>query len=552
MLEECEVDAAETQPAGFQSRNRQLRTMIRLVTGIAGRPMAATVALMLALGLVEGVGLVLLVPLLQVVGMDVGGGGLGKVAAATAAVFTAAGIQPTLPLLLAVYVAVIALHAWLQRRQALAITDVQQRVVAALRCRLHDAILRSDWLFLARLRASDVSHALTFEMERIGAAVHLLLDLAATAMVTLVYVGFALRLSATASALAFACGVLLLAMVRGPMRRSWRAGESLSSAMQNLYAAIAEHLGAIKIARAQAVEARHTAQFAGLADAVRRTWQHATDSQTAAKLVYTIGAVVVLSVVVLVAFDVLNVSATAVLLLLFVFSRILPRLSSLQQSWQSLVNFLPSCATVADLQARCDAAAEPLPERDEPVALRRAIRLENVSFAYIETPVLHAIYMMLPAGQIGAIVGPSGSGKTTLADLIAGLLRPTEGCIFIDDTPLTAERLRSWRRQIGYVAQDTFLFHDTIRANLLWAQPDAEEAELWQALRQASAEDFVSALPERLETVVGERGTRLSGGERQRVAIARALLTKPRLLLMDEPLAALDLGRKREILPYLD
>jgi ATP-binding cassette subfamily C protein len=133
-----------------------------------------------------------------------------------------------------------------------------------------------------------------------------------------------------------------------------------------------------------------------------------------------------------------------------------------------------------------------------------------------------------------------------------GLIVPDRGRALIDETPLTPERLRAWRSRIGYVPQDTFLFNDTVRANLLWARPDAGEEQVRQALRLAAAEEFVSRLPQGLETVLGERGVRLSGGEQQRVALARALIREPSLLILDEATSALDSENEKRIQDAID
>lgn len=153
---------------------------------------------------------------------------------------------------------------------------------------------------------------------------------------------------------------------------------------------------------------------------------------------------------------------------------------------------------------------------------------------------LQKVSIDIRAGQLVALVGPSGAGKTTITYLIPRLYDPTEGSILIDGHDLRNVTQESLAQTIGMVTQETYLFHDTVRANLLYAKPDATQEELETAARAANIYDFISKLPKGFDTIVGERGYRLSGGEKQRVAIARVILKNPRVLVLDEATSSLD------------
>jgi subfamily B ATP-binding cassette protein MsbA len=179
-------------------------------------------------------------------------------------------------------------------------------------------------------------------------------------------------------------------------------------------------------------------------------------------------------------------------------------------------------------------------EAKELPPIKKEIVFENVWFSYNHTPVLKDINLKIKIGEIVAIVGVSGAGKSTLLDLLLRFYDPQKGRILIDGYDIKNVTLASLRKQIGIVTQETVLFNDTIRANILYGKPDATQKEIEEAAAKADALDFIKKLPLGFDTVIGERGTTLSGGERQRIAIARAIIKDPPILLLDEATSQLD------------
>ncbi len=187
--------------------------------------------------------------------------------------------------------------------------------------------------------------------------------------------------------------------------------------------------------------------------------------------------------------------------------------------------------------------------------LREGIEFKNVSFAYPDSPdrnVVQALSFKIPAGKTVALVGQSGSGKSSVVQLLTRLYDITDGQIVVDQHDLKSLELKNWREKVAVVSQDVFLFHDTIYQNILMGKPSATREEVIDATQRAFAYDFIQGLPEKFETIVGDRGVKLSGGERQRISIARAFLKNAEFLILDEATSNLDNQSEKIVQQTLD
>jgi subfamily B ATP-binding cassette protein MsbA len=181
--------------------------------------------------------------------------------------------------------------------------------------------------------------------------------------------------------------------------------------------------------------------------------------------------------------------------------------------------------------------------------MRDELKLSNLSFAYRadESAVIKSLSTCIKQGQMVAVVGPSGSGKSTLMAIIARFFDPQEGAVLVDGVDLRQLDVRSWRRRLAMVGQDTFIFNDTVANNISFGSLAFSREKIISAAKLASADEFIENLPQGYDTVLGDRGIRLSGGQQQRISIARAVFSDPEILILDEATSHLDTFAERAI-----
>ncbi|RUW94026.1 ABC transporter ATP-binding protein [Mesorhizobium sp. M7A.F.Ca.US.010.02.1.1] len=455
-------------------------------------------------------------------------------------------------------VGLVAAQAAFNRFKSVYMAKLLFDFVNRVRMNLFESIGKARWGVFTRMRSSDLDHALTGDIDRVQGAAFSLLMLVQIAVLLAGYLLVSVFISPVMTLFAVVIGMLMFVALRPFRARATAFGRVLTANRQDQYRTVSEFLGGIKVAKSLNVEDSYFAQLRSTLERMKADNIDYVRNSTIGTAVFQVASVVGLSLFIYVALVRFNLSMAEIVVLLLVFMRIAPRFMDMQTQAQQVLINLPAFTAMRSLQARFDAEREPGHTEFADagtLSLNTGLNIRGVSFTYGDAGgkmVVSGITFGLPAGKVTALIGPSGSGKSTIADMLLGLLEPTTGMILVDGVEIDASNRRRWRDQVAYVPQDVFLLHDTIAANLRLAAPRASDGDLWAALHQAHAGEFVERLDLRLETVVGDRGVRLSGGERQRIALARALLRKPSLLILDEATSALDWQNQSLIVRSID
>lgn len=520
---------------------KKTRTTSAMIWSLAkaypGRSAAALVLLLCA-GISEGIGLAAALPLLDTLfnADATNETQLGKLAAA---IFESVSLTPT-PAVLLTTIALFLVLKGLATLAAMAnVGWTLAHLTTHLRLNLIRALMRARWSYFTSQPTSRFSNAITSEAERAASAYLMACKIGADAIQITIYAIVAIFISWQIMLGAIVFGGIVMLLLSRLIRLARNAGERQTGLQRSLVFRLTDGLQGIKPLKAMAREnllgPLLETETQGLNKALR---DQVVSREAMLNLPEPIIAIVLCSglYVGIVHFEI-PFESLAVMALLF--HRTAMRLGRLQAAYQRIAQ---GESAYWSLQEAIESASQEAEQFSGQVVPRSAsaIRLEDVSFSYGDKSILENLSFSIPGNRLTTILGPSGAGKTTITDLLIGLSRPDSGEIWIDNLPLGDINLQAWRGSIGYVPQEMFLFHDTILANVLLADPELDRNDAEMALRAAGAWDFIDNLSDGVDTIVGERGTKLSGGQRQRIAIARALVRRPNLLILDEVTASLD------------
>jgi len=508
-----------------------------------------TLVALLFAGIAEGFGLTALLPLLNIVIGQAAGTGAAA-ATGTSEIVTSVeqmirsilgtiGLTPTVAVLLTFFVACITLKCVLVLFANRQVGYTVAHVATDLRLKLLRALFVTRWEYFIRQPVGKLTNAVATEAARSANAFLYGARMATMVIHAIIYAVLALIVSWEATLAAIVAGSIIVYLLRRLVQKARRSGQRQTKLLQSLLANLTDSLQSIKPLKAMAREDATDSILKNKTNQLNRALQKQVFSKEALKALQEPLFTAFLAFGLFVALVSWKLPLSMVMITIYLVGRVIRQMQKVQTEFQDMA----ICDSAYwSLQDKINEANEVREETSGSLtpSLEQDIRMDQVSFTYDKRPVLQNASLTFPAGTFTAVVGPSGAGKTTVADLVIGLLRPQKGEVWIDNLPLAQVDLRGWRRMIGYVPQETLLLHDTVFINVTLGEKDLGATDVEDALRAAGAWKFVSAMPNGVNSVVGERGYKLSGGQRQRIAIARALVHKPKLLILDEATTALD------------
>ncbi len=412
-------------------------------------------------------------------------------------------------------------------------------VAADLRRRVIANLLKVRWRYFANQRMGRITTVISNDATRASRAYLMSAEFVALAAQSIVLAIVAAVVSWRLALLAVGLGLILALSLHGLVRAARKAGRQQTMRTRELIVFLYDTLNNLKVIRAMGRQA----PFASLLDKKIRKLRNALRREVMTTELLNSAQLIVMALFLgggfYILFTFFEAPLAEIIVAGLVVSRSVSSLGKLQKAYQKAMALESAFMSTREL---IDEAGRD-PEIDDgtrAAAFEQRLEIENLRFAHDQTPILRGLSLTLPANRLTVLTGPSGGGKTTTVDMILGLHRPDEGRILLDGVPLDEIGLASWRALVGYVPQEVFLLHDTVRANLTLGDDGIDDATIWWALELAGIAAFVAQLPDGLEGTVGEGGSRFSGGQRQRIALARALVRRPHLLILDEVTSALD------------
>lgn len=516
-----------------------------------GKKLIINILLSTLQSLMNGTGIILLIPLLSVAGI------MGAINSSnfflenTQKFFLRLSPNISLIIILTLFIFILSFNALLNRHTSILSTKIIEEFSSSLRIEFFKNVVHSKWDCISNKRNSDLTNTFTMEISRIASATNLLLRIISQIITAVIQIGISFVISAPITIFALVNGFIIFIFMRSSFRKAKKLGTDLLFMNKEVQLQVTEQLNGIKEVKSYCIQDIQIENFSKLVQKIKSNSINFSKIQSIPDTIYKIISAIIISLFFYSAIVIFKVTPPNLLIVLFIFGRLWPLFSAFQSSLQNLFVMLPSFNNLMKINDELKVNSEINNSVDDKntFSLDNCIELKNVSFKYSgkQDFTIKDISFKIPSKSFTALIGKSGSGKTTLANILMGLLLPQKGYLYSDEKIINEKNILAWRKHLAYVPQDPFILNNTIRENLLRFTPLATEAQFLNALKLACADEFISKLPEGLDTIIGDRGVKLSGGERQRIVLARALLRNPSILILDEATSSLDTENELKI-----
>ena len=520
-----------------------MKSVLRIFFSARGANPWVVLASLIIASLCEGIGFATLVPLL---GAASGSTNESFVSQSVRDSLHTVGLDSSLGTLIIVLVVGLILKSLISLFVMRKVGYANAEVANQMRVRLIKQMLGARWSYLLEHPTGRIANAFSGEVGRSQQAYQLAAQFVAEAVQTVVMLLLGLLVSWKLALGSIVIGLATGAAVHFLVARAKKAGRAQTDLTKELVSLLTDTLDNLKPLKAMGAQQEFVQFFDRRLHRLRRALRRQVINREALRNGQDALLALTMGVAAYFAIAVLDTSLEQVIVIGVILQRTVKGFGRIQSFLQQAVVVESPFQEVETLIAELAANQEDPGGKVQP-HFDREIRCEDLRFAYGKRSVLNGTNLVVPKGSITVLTGMSGGGKTTLIDLVLGLHRPQSGRILIDGADLREIDLQAWRTMVGYVPQELILFHASILENLTLSDSDHSEGAVEEALRLAGADEFVSQLPDGVNTVVGTKGARLSGGQRQRIALARALIRRPHLLILDEVTSALDPESELEI-----
>ena len=401
--------------------------------------------------------------------------------------------------------------------------------------------LLASWPFLLKQKIGTMHNTLVRDIQNTGALFGVVTQVVQSFSGFLMYLLVAINISPTITLYTLGGGAILMFVLRPLLHRTRNLGEQAAAVEKQFSQFLSEHIIGMKSIKAAGAERTALADGVAHIHLLRTLSVRQAFTQSFSSSLFQPSSIVVVAVLFLLTYNTPGFSIISFAAALYLIQKIFTYLESGQNALLGVSQLIPYAQNVTVFKEKLSEHREHIGQKGKPFAFNDSLTFDHISFSYAGLqPILTDVSFSIARGETIGLIGPSGAGKTSIADIVLRLFHPESGTLFLDGVPADEIGVEEWRRNIGYVAQDVFLFNGTLEENIRFYRPEVSEADIIEATKQANIYDFIMGLPEGFQTTTGDRGVMLSGGQRQRIALARALAGKPNLLILDEATSALD------------